>query len=160
MFSGCVSLTKAPDLLATSLIRSDRDAHYCYSSMFNGCSKLNYIKMLATDIPDEYCLAGWVSYVAANGTPAGFNTAVLAEIGKRLERNIELVQVDSVGRALALAQGNVDVAFWTRGASEGAVEDGLPSMSEEERNAFVQERRKNKAATEEEIAIPLIAVEL
>ena len=26
-------------------------------------------------------------------------------------------------------------------------------MSEEERNAFVQERRKNKAATEEEIAI-------
>ena len=94
-----------------------------------------------------------MDYVAANGTPAGFNTAVLAEIGKRLERNIELVQVDSVGRALALAQGNVDVAFWTRGASEGAVEDGLPSMSEEERNAFVQERRKNKAATEEEIAI-------
>ena len=24
--------------------------------------------MLATDIPDEYCLAGWVSYVAASGT--------------------------------------------------------------------------------------------
>ena len=52
-----------------------------------------------------------MDYVAANGTPAGFNTAVLAEIGKRLERNIELVQVNSVGRALALAQGNVDVAF-------------------------------------------------
>ena len=92
-----------------------------------------------------------MDYVAADGTPAGFNTAVLAEIGKRLEKNIELVQVDSVGRALALAQGNVDVVFWTRGMSESGVNTGLPTMSEEEREAFKKEKQANQ--TEEEVAI-------
>ncbi len=53
-------------------------------------------------------------YVAADGTPAGFNTAVLSEISKRIGKNIELVQVDSIGRATALASGTVDAAFWTR----------------------------------------------
>ena len=92
-----------------------------------------------------------MDYVAADGTPAGFNTAVLAEIGKRLEKNIELVQVDSVGRALALAQGNVDVVFWTRGVSEELVKSGISSMSEEEHEAFRLE--KEKGQTDEEIAI-------
>ena len=55
-----------------------------------------------------------MDYVAPDGTPAGFNTAVLAEIGNRTGMNIELVQVDSVGRAMALSTGNVDVVFWTR----------------------------------------------
>ena len=63
-----------------------------------------------------------MDYVAADGTFAGFNTAVLAEIGKRLQKNIELVQVDSIGRALALSEGTVDVVFWTRGLSEALVE--------------------------------------
>lgn len=44
-----------------------------------------------------------MDYVAADGTPAGFNTALLAELGKRLNKNFELVVVDSVGRATALA---------------------------------------------------------
>lgn len=55
-----------------------------------------------------------MDYVAADGTPAGFNTAVLAEIGKRTGKNIELVVVDSVGRSTALASGTVDAVFWTR----------------------------------------------
>lgn len=92
-----------------------------------------------------------MDYVSADGSFAGFNTAILAEIGKRLERNIELVQVDSLGRALALAQGNVDVVFWTRGVPEMVHDDGLLEMSEEEQEALVQEERKN--ATEEEQAI-------
>ena len=50
--------------------------------------------------------------VLADGTPAGFNTAVLAEISKRINRNIELVQVDSAARAAALTSGQVDVIFW------------------------------------------------
>jgi ABC-type amino acid transport substrate-binding protein len=83
-----------------------------------------------------------MDYVAADGTFAGFNTAVLAEIGKRLQKNIELVQVDSVGRALALAEGTVDVVFWTRGLSETIAEHrhakGQPS--EEEREANQRER--------------------
>ena len=73
-----------------------------------------------------------MDYVAADGTFAGFNTAVLSEIGKRLQKNIELVQVDSVGRALALSEGTVDVVFWTRGLSEAKTERGKPSDEEAE----------------------------
>lgn len=94
-----------------------------------------------------------MDYVSADGTFAGFNTAVLAEIGKRLQRNIELVQVDSVARALALSEGRVDVVFWTRGMSEGLAADlsakGMPS--EEELEAARTELQKT--LTEEEIAI-------
>lgn len=50
--------------------------------------------------------------VRTDGKPAGFNTAVLAEIGKRLHKNIEMVQVDSGARAAALTSGQVDVVFW------------------------------------------------
>lgn len=50
--------------------------------------------------------------VLADGNPAGFNTAVLAEIGKRIGKNIELVQITSGARAAALTSGQVDVVFW------------------------------------------------
>ena len=50
--------------------------------------------------------------VRADGKAAGFNTAVLAEIGRLLGKNIELVQVDSSARAAALTSGQVDVVFW------------------------------------------------
>ncbi len=53
-----------------------------------------------------------LDFVSADGKPAGFNTAVLAEIGKRLNRNIELVQVESGARAAALTSKQVDVVFW------------------------------------------------
>lgn len=55
-----------------------------------------------------------MDYVTPDGAPAGFNTAMLAEIGNRIGRNIELVQVDSVGRAAALSAGVVDAVFWAR----------------------------------------------
>lgn len=53
-----------------------------------------------------------LDYVNADGKPAGFNTAVLAEIGNRMLKNIELVQIDSGARAAALTSGQVDVVFW------------------------------------------------
>ena len=52
--------------------------------------------------------------ITADGKPAGFNTAVLAEVGKRINKNIELVSVDSAARASALTSGNVDAIFWVR----------------------------------------------
>jgi ABC-type amino acid transport substrate-binding protein len=55
-----------------------------------------------------------MDYVAADGTPAGFNTALLAEISKRLSKNIELSPLASPARSSALASGTVDVVFWTR----------------------------------------------
>ena len=53
-----------------------------------------------------------IDFVAADGTPQGYNVAVLAEISSRLKKNIELVLIDSGARATALASGNVDVVFW------------------------------------------------
>ena len=50
--------------------------------------------------------------IASDGTPVGFNTAVLSEIGKRLGVNIELVSIESGARTSALTSGRVDVVFW------------------------------------------------
>lgn len=47
-------------------------------------------------------------------SPAGFNTAFLAQLAAHLKKNIELVQIDSGARANALASGNVDGLFWVR----------------------------------------------
>ena len=53
-----------------------------------------------------------MDYVAADGTPAGFATAVLAEIGRRLKINIKTVHVDTGARTAALTSGRVDAVFW------------------------------------------------
>ena len=50
--------------------------------------------------------------ILPDNTPAGFNTALLAEIAKRLNKNIEIVQIDSGARAAALAADQIDVIFW------------------------------------------------
>ena len=91
-----------------------------------------------------------MDYVAADGTFAGFNTAVLAEIGKRLQKNIELVQVDSVGRALALSEGTVDVVFWTRGTSESVAEQDATLKDKEDALAARAARMQEILADEEE----------
>lgn len=88
-----------------------------------------------------------MDYVAADGTPAGFNTAVLAEIGKRTGKNIELIVVDSIGRATALSSGTADAVFWTR-TSQYA--DQVAEASEEEREQ--QKKELNKGLNEEELA--------
>ena len=62
MFHNCSSLTTAPELHATKLASS------CYDSMFINCTKLNYIKMLATNISASYCLYDWVKGVSSTGT--------------------------------------------------------------------------------------------
>ena len=53
-----------------------------------------------------------LDYVLPDGKPAGFNTAVLSEISKRIGKNIELVEIESAARAAALTSGQVDVVFW------------------------------------------------
>ena len=53
-----------------------------------------------------------IDYIAADGTPAGFNTAVLSEIGKFLKKNIEVVNIEAGARTAALVSGRVDVVFW------------------------------------------------
>ena len=53
-----------------------------------------------------------LDFVNADGTPAGFNTAVLSEISKCINKNIELIVIESDARAAALVSGRVDVIFW------------------------------------------------
>jgi hypothetical protein len=61
MFYGCTSLTTAPELPAAKLAAS-------YGHMFQGCSNLNYIKCLATDIPSTNYITNWVDGVSPTGT--------------------------------------------------------------------------------------------
>lgn len=53
-----------------------------------------------------------LDYVSADGKAAGFNTALLAEVAKRIGKNIELVDIDSGARAAALSSEQIDVIFW------------------------------------------------
>lgn len=55
-----------------------------------------------------------LDYVSADNIPAGYNTAVLAEISRRIGKNIEISVIESAGRSTALASGAVDAVFWTR----------------------------------------------
>ena len=74
-----------------------------------------------------------MDFVAPDGAPAGFNTAVLAEISRRMGVNIELVVVDSIGRATALASGTVDAVFWTRTNNASAAMENRPENPENRR---------------------------
>ena len=94
-----------------------------------------------------------MDYMAADGSFAGFNTAVLAEIGKRLQKNIELVQVDSIGRALALSEGTVDVVFWTRGASETLAERNRDKASPSQEELDARNAKLQETMTDEEKAL-------
>ena len=43
-------------------------ADYCYRNMFYGCTNLNSVKCLATDISADGCTTGWLNGVASTGT--------------------------------------------------------------------------------------------
>ncbi len=53
-----------------------------------------------------------MDYVSAGGEPMGFNTALIAEVAKRLELNVEMVNVSCAARGIALATGVCDIVFW------------------------------------------------
>ena len=53
-----------------------------------------------------------LDFVRADGTPVGFNTALLAAISQLVGKNFELVGIDAGARAAALTSKQVDVVFW------------------------------------------------
>jgi polar amino acid transport system substrate-binding protein len=55
-----------------------------------------------------------MDFIAANGKAAGFNIALLTEIANRAQVNIELVQIETGSRPMALSSGKVDAVFWTK----------------------------------------------
>ena len=62
MFADCINLLDAPELPATTLL------DMCYSYMFKNCANINYVKCLATDISADSCLQNWVDGVSTTGT--------------------------------------------------------------------------------------------
>lgn len=56
-----------------------------------------------------------MDFVTTDGKPAGFNVAFLGELSKRINKNIELVNVDAGARSAALTSGQVDALFWVVG---------------------------------------------
>lgn len=88
-----------------------------------------------------------MDYVAEDGTVAGFNTALMAEIGKRLGKNIEFSAIDSGARAMNLASHTVDVVFWVRGMSTGSK---TYHMTDEEFAAYKEETEKDFTPEEKE----------
>ena len=53
-----------------------------------------------------------MDYTTPDGQPAGYNTAIIAEIAKRANFNVEFVQMDSGARFMALQTGRIDMFFW------------------------------------------------
>ena len=76
MLAYCASLTKTPDSLATKL-----QMMKCYSNMFDGCWKLNSIKIGYTGNYDSKYFSSWVSIVADSGTFYYNGSDTLANFG-------------------------------------------------------------------------------
>lgn len=53
-----------------------------------------------------------MDYISAGGQPIGFNTAMITEVAKRLNMNVELVNVTCQARGIALATNLCDIVFW------------------------------------------------
>ncbi len=72
---------------------------------FDGADTIRFV--VTGDLPP-------MDYMQTDGSPAGFSTAVLAEIGRRLKKNIRVIPTENLSRALELETGRADAAFWTR----------------------------------------------
>ena len=73
---------------------------------FDSSPEAPTIKIAVTgDIPP-------IDYVAPDGKAAGFNAVILAEIGRRMKINIELMNINSGARNATLASGRADGVFW------------------------------------------------
>ena len=53
-----------------------------------------------------------MDYISAGGQPIGFNTAMITGVAKRLNMNVELVNVTCQARGIALATDLCDIVFW------------------------------------------------
>lgn len=67
-----------------------------------------------------------LDYVDEAGNPAGFNTAILSEIGKRLEVNIECINIDAAARVSVLTSGRADAVFWFQFMNERDKQPDVP----------------------------------
>ena len=94
------------DGTSSLLIKRYISAHNTKPVKFEHFNDADTLKIAITgDLPS-------IDYVDVGGNASGFNTALLAELGRRLHMNIQLVQVEAGARAAALTSGRVDCVFW------------------------------------------------
>ena len=72
---------------------------------------------------------------AGDGQPAGYSTAILTEIGRRVHKNIRFLNTDAGGRSNALVSGRADVLFWCQTTEN----EQLNSSTEEDLYALFSE---------------------
>ena len=60
-----------------------------------------------------------MDYFSDAGEPIGFNTALAAEVGKRLGMNVEFISIDTGARAMTLTSGLSDAIFWMEAGDYG-----------------------------------------
>ena len=60
-----------------------------------------------------------MDYFSGTGEPVGFNTALIAEVARRLGKNVEFVSVDTGARAIALSSNICDIVFWMEAGDFG-----------------------------------------
>ena len=63
---------------------------------------------------------------AGDGKPAGYSTAILTEIGKRVHKNMRFMNTDAGGRSQAITSGRADVLFWCQTMSNDPVNHHMP----------------------------------
>jgi len=67
--------------------------------------------------------------ILSDGSPAGFNTALLAEISRRAEINFDLVSVSCNVRCEKLLSHEIDLVFWVRNAgTENTMDLGMRNV--------------------------------
>jgi polar amino acid transport system substrate-binding protein len=74
----------------------------------NSIPRIDGAKTLYVGVSGNYVP---LDYIAADGKPAGFNVALLNEIGKLINVNFELISVDSQAKFAALGSKKIDVVF-------------------------------------------------
>ena len=67
-----------------------------------------------------------LDFIAPDGEPAGFNTAILAEIGSILHVNIKLLEVSAGARTAALTSGRADAVFWYEISKSSSEQPDIP----------------------------------
>ena len=85
---------------------------------FDGAEKIRVA--LTGDLPP-------IDFIASDGTPAGFNIAIISEIGRHAKLNIEVLDIDAGARSAALASGRADVVLWYKGTRDYENQPDIPS---------------------------------
>ena len=100
----------------------EQDSHEAKPEPFDEYDNADTLKVAITgDFPP-------IDYVDAGGFAAGYNTAMLAELGRRLHMNIQLEYTGAASRAATLMSGRANVVFWfevSAGGQQFDVPEGI-----------------------------------